>query len=92
MTALVLGSSNTEAVTGTAVDMFENTGNGSVLVRYAANISTHISLIGDATTTDAYVFAGIPEIINVDPGKTLSAIKATGEADGDGWATLVTCA
>lgn len=88
--SLTLNTTTTASATGTAGDLYENTGNNPVIIRYAANVSTHISIRGDATTSDAYIFAGIPELLNIDPGKTLSVIKATGEDDGNAWATVAT--
>lgn len=60
------------------------------LFRFVSDRASHIlvSRAGtDATVADAYVPAGCIEFVRINPGESLSVIKATGETDGNVWFT-----
>lgn len=82
-------NSITGAVTAVAADLFTNNTTDQIEVRLISNRATHISLVGDADATSAYVPADCAELLQVDPGKSISAIRTAAETDGDFWVTEI---
>lgn len=77
-------------LTAVASDTYTNATDKPVVVRYVSEISSHLSMIGEASTTDAFVPANCVEILNIDPGKSLSAVRGAAETDAPAWVTVVT--
>lgn len=86
--ALRLSATSTSTVTNAAATLFTNSTDKTVTVRFSANVDSHISTTGTATTDSAYVFGGLVELIAVDPGKSISVIRS-GDQDGIARATVV---
>ncbi len=70
--------------------MYTNNTGKPVVVRYVSEITSHISMTGAATTADAFVPADGVEVLNVDPGKSVSAIRGASESDSAVWVTEIT--
>jgi len=77
-------------LSATAADVYTNTTEKPVVVRFVSEISSHLSLTGAASTTDAFVPANCVEILNIDPGKSLSAVRGASETDAPAWITEIT--
>lgn len=73
----------------TAANVYTNNTQKPVVVRYVSERATHISLTGAATAADTLVPANCVELINVNPGKSISAIREAAETDGPAWITEV---
>lgn len=73
----------------TAANVFTNSTDDPVTVRYVSERASHISLTGAATAADALVPANCIELLNIDPGKALSVIRESSETDGPAWVTEV---
>ena len=88
-TVLTYGVTSSPAVTLTSAAIYTNNTNKPVVVRYVSDRATHISLVGSASASDAFVPANCVELINVDPGKSINAIRESSETDGPVWVTVV---
>lgn len=77
-------------LTAVAADLYTNTTNKPVVVRYVSEISTHLSMTGAASTLEAFVPANCVEVLNIDPGKSLSGVRGASETDAPAWITVVT--
>ncbi len=77
-------------LTAVAADLYTNNTGKPVVVRYVSEISSHISMTGTATTTDAFVPANCVEVLNVDPGKSVNAVRGASETDAPAWVTEIT--
>lgn len=73
-----------------AADIYTNATDKPVVVRYVTEISSHISMTGTATVADAFVPANCVEVLNVDPGKSISALRGAAETDSVVWITEIT--
>lgn len=80
----------TATLTATSAAVFTNSGDKPVLIRYVSEIASHISMTGAASVTDALVPANCIELLNVDPGKSLTAVRAASETDDTVWITEIT--
>ena len=80
----------TPTLTAVAADLYTNSTDKPVVVRYVSEISTHINMIGIATVSDAFVPANCVEVLNVDPGKSVNAIRGVSETDAPAWVTEIT--
>lgn len=74
----------------TAADIYTNATDKPVVVRYVTEVSSHISMVGAATVTSPLVPANCVEILNIDPGKSISAIRGASETDSVVWVTEIT--
>lgn len=79
----------TGAVTVAPVVAFVNNTDQQVEVRFIADRATHISMVGTATASDARVPADCIELLQIDPGTTLSVLKDAAEPDGNFWVTEI---
>jgi len=70
--------------------VFTNSTEKPVVVRYVSEISSHISMTGTADATSAFVPANCVEVLNVDPGKSITAIRGASETDAPVWVTVIT--
>lgn len=77
-------------LTSGAADVFTNTTDKPVVVRYVSEISSHVSMIGAATAVDAFIPANCVEVFNINPGKSISAIRGAAESDSPAWITVIT--
>lgn len=77
-------------LTATAADIYINNTEKPVVVRYVSEISSHLSMTGTATVADAFVPANCVEVLNIDPGKSLNAIRGASETDSPAWITEIT--
>ncbi len=70
--------------------IYTNNTEKPVVVRYVTEVSSHISMVGVATVADPLVPANCVEILNVDPGKSINAIRGAAETDSVVWVTEIT--
>jgi len=82
-------ASTTAAVTTAAVDAYVNNSTDQIEVRLISDRATHVSVIGTATDQDALVPAECIELLQVDPGKTVSVLREASETDGLVWVTEI---
>lgn len=71
------GTTQTVAYTGTAGTVTNGAGAQVSIVRVVASSDAFISFSGDATTSDVFMAAGIPEYFVVTPGQKVSAIQSS---------------
>ena len=71
-------------------DLYTNSTDKPVVVRYVSEISAHINMTGAATLSDAFVPANCVELLNVDPGKSVNAVRGASETDAPAWVTEIT--
>lgn len=76
-------------LTATAADIYTNNTTRPVRVRYISERASHLNLFGDATAAHTYVPADTEVLLNIDPGKALSAIRTAAELDGSVWVTEI---
>jgi len=77
----ILGNIYSANATGTAADAYTNSSTRPVIVRVASAIGVHVDTNVTATVASAFIPGNTVELINVDPGKSLSVIKAASETD-----------
>jgi len=77
-------------LTAVAADLYINSTDKPIVVRYVSEVSSHISMTGPATVSDAFVPANCVEVLNVDPGKSVNAVRGTSETDAPVWVTEIT--
>lgn len=82
-------ASTTAAVTTAAVAAYTNNTTDQIEVRLISDRATHVSVIADATDQDALVPADCIELLQVDPGKTVSVLREAAETDGTVWVTEI---
>jgi len=86
---LRLHTSTTAAVTTTAVAAYVNNTTDQIEVRLISDRATHVSVMDTATDQDALVPADCIELLQVDPGKTVSVLRQAAETDGTVWVTEI---
>ena len=80
----------TQILTTSPTDLYTNETNKPVVVRYVSEISSHISMTGDASNRTAFVPANCVEVLNIDPDKSLNAVRGDSETSSPAWITVIT--